>query len=81
MTLLLESTLQTHTTFMDESSVETHLSRFERNAPSFPATFFLKNLASITAPIFAFKRSPHQEAAEAAAREWFKRYKFISYWR
>ncbi|KZV74593.1 terpenoid synthase [Peniophora sp. CONT] len=32
----------------------------------------MKNLASITAPVFALKRNPHQKAADDAARMWFK---------
>ncbi|VDC00550.1 unnamed protein product [Peniophora sp. CBMAI 1063] len=74
MTTLLNHNLQPYsgTTIDKEEDPETQLSRFEHNAPSFPPNYSLKNLASITAPVFALKRSPHQEVADKAAREWFK---------
>ncbi|KZV60851.1 terpenoid synthase [Peniophora sp. CONT] len=39
---------------------------------SFPSSFHLKDLSAITAPVFALKRSVHQDAADKAARVWFE---------
>jgi hypothetical protein len=41
---------------------------------SFPSEFILRDLASITSPVFPFKISPHLEAAEKSATEWFRTY-------
>lgn len=39
----------------------------------FPSHFRLKDLTSITAPVFEFKLNPHQEEAALATNAWFDR--------
>jgi len=37
----------------------------------FPATFLLKNLASVTGAGFALKVNPHSETIDEKVRKWF----------